>query len=295
MHFRVRKLGLSLVQACCSRRGKRGLPQKETPQDEAVTAPALPSKKGIGTWYAPSVQGVIQSLDVSWYYVWGISPADQSIMPFPDRLFTPQFYDGKAVTDLNLDKAKIEANDTAVLAFNEPDRPDQGLTSVEEAIAVWPKLETLNMRLGAPAMATSAATHIVDWFDKFMCMAKQRRFKIDFIPIHWYNDDENRWDGEIAVMDLKATLETVYKTYKKPIWVTEFGLAKWFGPKEAIYPSAEVQAAFVTKACEMMDGLDYVERYAYFPVFPYTDNSSSHLYETDGRITVVGEAYKNVR
>ena len=71
-----------------------------------------------------------------------------------------------------------------------------------------------------------------------------------------------------------------------------FGLCLWFDSKVARQPSAEVQAEYLKKACAMLDSLDFVTRYAYFPTFPYIENDAMHMYEEDGRITPVGEVYK---
>ncbi|KAH7619895.1 hypothetical protein Ndes2526B_g05141 [Nannochloris sp. 'desiccata'] len=248
------------------------------------------NKKGVGVWYVPVVEGVMEDLGVSWYYTWTVSTDDQSIVPPPSVEFVPMFYNLFDINDENIEKVKQEPCD-AVMVFNEPDRSDHSDIEVAEALKVWPKLESLGKRLGAPATGTPARQSA--WLKEFMYKAKQRGLRVDFVSIHWFGNDPNRWDADVATRDLKTTLKYVYDKYKKPIWVTEFALTQWASTQVASYPSAEVQAAFLTKACKMMDGLDYVERYANFPVFPYTDNSSSHLYETDGRITVVGEAYKN--
>ncbi|KAH7619892.1 hypothetical protein Ndes2526B_g05139 [Nannochloris sp. 'desiccata'] len=248
------------------------------------------NKKGVGVWYVPVVEGVMEDLGVSWYYTWTVSTYDESIVPPPSVEFVPTFYDVSDINDANIEKVKQEPCD-AVMVFNEPDRFDQGAVEVAEALEVWPKLESLGKKLGAPATGTRALQSA--WLSEFLYEAEQRGLRVDFVVVHWFGNDPNRWDADVATRDLKTTLENIYDKYKKPIWVTEFALTQWESTQVASYPSAEVQAAFVTKACEMMDGLDYVERYAYFPVFPYTDNSQSHLYETDGRITVVGEAYKN--
>jgi len=75
-----------------------------------------------------------------------------------------------------------------------------------------------------------------------------------------------------------------------------FGLSDWHDTRIATQPPAEIQAEFLGKACEMMNRLAFVERYAYFPPFPYTSHESwAHMYEEDGRITPVGEVYRTVK
>ena len=44
----------------------------------------------------------------------------------------------------------------------------------------------------------------------------------------------------------------------------------------------------------MMNSLDYVDRYGYFPLWPISDGCEAYLYNKDGAITIVGDAYKDV-
>ncbi|MER7583190.1 glycosyl hydrolase [Kitasatospora sp. NPDC097691] len=75
---------------------------------------------------------------------------------------------------------------------------------------------------------------------------------------------------------------------KKPIWLTEYALIDFSGGTPR-YPTPEQQAAFVAKSTAMLQGLPFVERYAWFTLS--ADRGGTGLYNraTPNR---VGAAYR---
>ncbi|BFO21965.1 hypothetical protein SHKM778_83530 [Streptomyces sp. KM77-8] len=122
-----------------------------------------------------------------------------------------------SVTDTELGRAAQEG--THLLGFNEPDLPEQANMSVEQALDLWPRLESTGLRLGAPAVAAGGDVP-GGWLDRFMKGAAERGLRVDFIPLHWYGGDF----GPGAAEQLRTYLQAVHDRYDKPVWLTEYGL-----------------------------------------------------------------------
>lgn len=256
-------------------------------EEESV---AVSAKKGVGTWDFRSVGAGISKIHVSWYYNWSV---DASRVPRTQKAeFVPMVWNAKTVTDDFLKRAKKSGSDT-LLAFNEPDRTDQANMTVQQAIDLWPKLQATGMRLGSPAPAADGALQD-GWLDWFMRLARSRGYKVDFIALHWYGDT---FDAT-AVKELHDYVQSVHDKYQLPIWVTEFALMQFADgspdPKHARYPSDTQQAQFIKDATTMLEGLDYVERYAWFALPTFNQASGSGLCREDGALTKAGETYRSV-
>jgi hypothetical protein len=229
-----------------------------------------------------AVDGASQALTdsgVSWYYNWASSTGTTTK---PDNVeYVPMIWGAGQVTDTDLNNAKNEGK--ALLGFNEPDLPAQANMTPEQALDLWPKLETTGLRLGAPAVAYGGD---IDggWLDKFMKGAEQRGLRVDFIPLHWFGSDF----GPDAANQLKSYLQKVYDRYHKPIWVTEYGLID-YTQSSPRYPSEAEQVAFIKSAKEMLNSLDFVERHAWFTLS--TQTSPTGLY-TGTTANGSGHAYR---
>jgi hypothetical protein len=139
------------------------------------------------------------------------------------------------------------------------------------------------MRLGAPAVASGADTP-GGWLDRFMQGAEQRGLRVDFIPLHWYGADF----GPDAANQLSQYIQRVHDRYHKPIWLTEYGLID-FSQATPRYPSQQEETAFINSSTRMLDGLDYVERYAWFTLS--TTTSPTGLYD-GATANAAGQAYR---
>jgi hypothetical protein len=120
-----------------------------------------------------------------------------------------------------------------------------------------------------------------------MAGAKQDGYRVDFIPLHWYGSDFNTAD---AVSQLQSYIEAVHARYNLPIWLTEFALIGFSGGSEQ-FPDEATQAAFLTAAAKMLDGLPYVQRYAWFGL-QATSTPSSGLFLSGPSTTPVGSAFE---
>ncbi|GAA0810025.1 sigma-70 family RNA polymerase sigma factor [Spirilliplanes yamanashiensis] len=256
----------------------------------SATAPAAPAtpdaaatsaKKGVSTWEFAGVKGALADVGAGWYYNWS---ATNDSMPGPDGVeFVPMIWGRANVTDATLAQAKREGD--VLLGFNEPDLAGQAEMSVEQALDLWPRLESTGMRLGSPAVAFGGDTP-GGWLDRFMTGAEQRGLRVDFITVHWYGSDFSA----AAVGHLRDYLDAVHRRYGKPIWLTEYGLINFAGSPK--YPGTQQLTAFITGSTAMLEKLPYVQRYAWFGLPAVGDSAAFGLYRDADTPTAAGEAYR---
>jgi Glycosyl hydrolase catalytic core len=254
----------------------------------AAARPARPSgtskKKGVSTWYFDGEEPALADVRASWYYNWA---NDRQKTTAPAGVeFVPMIWGAGSVTPAALDTARKQGK--TLLGFNEPDFASQSNMSVQQALDLWPQLMATGMRLGSPAPATGAAT-AGGWLDQFMTGAAARGYRVDFIALHWYGSDFSA----AATSQLRSYLQATYDRYHKPIWLTEYALIKFGGTTQ--YPTQDEQAAFVRASTAMMDGLPFVERYAWFSLPTNQDGADgTGLYRNGTTPTMVGAAYRSV-
>ena len=192
------------------------------------------------------------------------------------------------VTTATLDQVKSEGD--VLLGFNEPDLGSQANMTVKQALDLWPKLMATGMTLGSPAVASGAATP-GGWLDQFMAGAKARGYRVNFITVHWYGGD---FSTGPAVQQLESYLQAIYDRYHLPIWITEFALTSYAGPTPT-FPTEAQQAAFLTAAAAMLDGLPYVQRYAWFALPVSAGSGTTGLFNPGPAVTDVGRAFEAAR
>lgn len=248
----------------------------------AATGTQYSGKKGIGTVLKTGQwRQVIQGLRCQWLYTW--MPA------VPDRIPENVNYVPMIPRNIGAD-AVVKAGQAAkvagighLLGYNEPDESTQGNMTVAEALALWPALEETGLRLGSPACVQPDN----DWMREFMKEAGKRKFRVDFVCVHSYGDDD--------ASKLAARLEKIHKLYDRPLWITEFAVGDWKAKSAATnrYKPDDV-LKFMEKILPKLEKLDFLERYAWFPAKP--DNralGSSALFDEAGALTRLGECYRD--
>jgi len=201
-----------------------------------------------------------------WVYNWNINPLEN----LPAGVgFIPMIYNRRSDVEQGIArvKAQVPVNRySALLGFNEPDAKTQGNTSVDKALELWPKLEAASLRLGSPGCVHPDN----EWMIAFMKGVEERRLRVDFVCVHSYAGP--------GVESLIKKIEKVHALYKRPIWITEFAVAD-----------------FVAKVLPKIEALDIVERYSWFHGgVSGSALASSKLFNPDGSLTAVGEAYRSV-
>jgi hypothetical protein len=247
-----------------------------------ATTAAAAKKKGISAWKFQGVTKALADSNVGWFYTW--SSGKGGIKPPRGVEFVPMIHDAGSVTRAELHRAKKQGS--TLLGFNEPDRADQAHMTVNQALDLWPRLQSTGMRLGAPAVATGGDV-AGGWLDKFMKGAAARHYRVDFIPLHWYGADFN---AQRATGQLRSYIEAVHKRYKKPVWLTEYALID-FSSGTPRYPAKAQQAAFVKKSTAMLQRLPYVRRYAWFTLSTSRGDGTG-LYR-GAKANRVGAAYRS--
>jgi hypothetical protein len=265
------------------------LPGGSAPATTAPTATATATatvppatagtKKGVSTWAFTGLAGAVKDVGASWYYNWG---TNNDAMPAPAE-FVPMIWDENVDTPANLAKVKTEGK--TLLGFNEPDMSGQADMTVDQALSLWPDLQSTGMRLGSPAVAYGGDT-AGGWLDRFMTGAKQRNLRVDFITLHWYGSDFS----DAAVGQFMGYVKAVHDRYNLPIWVTEYGLMNFSGTPK--FPSTAQITAFITNSTKQLQAASYVERYAWFSLPAVGDSVDYGLYRDATTPTEAGKAYR---
>jgi len=240
-----------------------------------------------------------KSLNVGWYYTWGTKWDNGNDSLFASNIeFVPMLWGAKegdfsrksgikAQKELQweVDNNKIKY----LLGFNEPNGIIQANMTPQEAIDLWPNLMSFNIPLGAPVPA-GVMDNGGRWLDKFMQLAHEKKYRVDFICIHSYPK---------SATNFKKVVTSVWNRYGLPIWITEFCLND---PKATnAVPnrfSEDDVIAFMADVLPWLDAQLYVKRYAWFGSANPSKNKynlrSSQLFNPEtGELTKVGLYYAN--
>lgn len=246
-------------------------------------SPKGSKKKGLGqTVKIPKWAKRLSDLHCKWFYAWNPSipagvPQGIEFIPMNYR------YRGDAEAIADAASAAKKAGITELLGFNEPDVKKQGNMTIEETLAAWPLLMKTGMRLGSPG-----CTHPdKEWMIEFMASVKERKLRVDFVCVHSY--------GGPSAEALVKRLEKIHQMFERPIWITEFAVGDWEAKSiEENRHKPETVLRFMEKVLPMLDKLDFVERYAWFPAKPTSiPLGSSALFDAEGALTPLGKCYRD--
>lgn len=178
-----------------------------------------------------------------------------------------------------------------LLGFNEPDGAGQANLTVAQVVALWPRLERMDMPLASPVTINPDAT----WMNDFMTQAQGLGYRVDAIAAHNY-PDPNSGSSDALV----SLLQTFNTTWNRPVWLTEFSTVNWSGTgtwtEEDNY---NWLAEFIWRA----ESLPWLRHYSLFlftadashpePTNPWdTVGPRSNAFQSDGTTpTAFGELY----
>ncbi len=233
---------------------------------------------------AANWQTEVKESNVSWHYAWNANIYDTSEPVGVE--YVPLVFAKYATTDAVISNLKAAADAGKIhhlLGFNEPDNINQANMSVDTAIALWPKLESVGVPLVSPACVDPLDT----WMQTFMHEADSLNYRVDYIAVHMYKGtDVNSFINE---------LRQVYNMYHRPIWITEFAVADYSAKTSAdnkYTPAAVLQ--FMQTLLPILDTTSYIQRYAWFSGdISSAYLTSSALYNPDGSLTTLGKYYAN--
>lgn len=255
-------------------------PVKAAPPPPAKPTPS--HRKGVGVWTFDGADSALRKSGAAWYYTWSTAHDGVTGAGFVPMIWGPDSTDATSL-------AQAKAAGPYVLGFNEPDMAAQSNMTVDQALALWPKVMSAGSSVGSPAVAYGADAP-GGWLDRFMSGAEAKGYRVDFIALHWYGGDFRTTQ---AVSQLRSYLQAVYARYHKPLWLTEFALIDFSHGTR--FPSESEQAAFLAAAAKMLDGLPYVRRYAWFGLGADADGVSSGLFRPGGVETLTGRAFEAAR
>jgi hypothetical protein len=245
---------------------------------------AKPKKKGLGaSLKIADWSERLKQVKARWVYTWNYQIPENKPLGVD---FIPMVYRvGLKNQDLGTKLATLkQAGITELLGFNEPDAPSQGNMSVEESLAAWPILMESGLRLGSP----SCVHPDKEWMIAFMEGVKKNKLRLDFVCVHSY--------GGTNPESLISRLEKVHQLFGCPVWITEFACGDWNAKTvESNRHKPEDVLRFMEKVLPMLEKLDYVERYAWFPAKPTSvPLGSSALFDEQGQLTRLGECYRDI-
>ena len=250
---------------------------------------AVAEKAGIGAWENSTyttLEWIEETPALGWYYNWRPSQMQHKGHQKRSVEFVPMIHNRADVT------AQIDSDlrVTTLLGFNEPDGTTSGVQanmSVEEAVALWPKLERRGLRLGSPATTQGQTLGRNSWQRQFMEQIEAKGLRVDFMAVHYYSSDG-------SVRKFRQWLKAVYAEYRRPIWVTEFAFIDWARPGAATHGQ---NARFAEASIRMMEDLPFVERHAWFAANPYEWQGhvpEVNLFDRSLNPTPVGVAFNRV-
>ena len=254
-----------------------------------ITSEEVLDKKGIGMGYKiPTWSSRVARLKPFWHYACN-KELNEAI---PDSVeFVPMIWGKNSLNNEALENLK-NLRETGqiryVLGFNEPDLETQSHMSVDEAIALWPKLEEIGVPLGSPAPAGLRN----GWLEEFMLKAEQNNLRVDFICIHLYLNNNPQ-----LFLDI---IDQTYNKYNKPIWITEMAVVdnQATSIDNNKYSPIQILGTMRTLLPEL-NNRKYVHRFAWFNGTESSPNYprlySSRLYNDDESMTVLGEYYANYK
>ena len=155
-----------------------------------------------------------------------------------------------------------------ILGFNEPDLTYSGSSNIDPAPAAtgyktYMQPFAHSVRIGTPSIlwnnidgtSSGGAYNSRVWTEYFLGNCSTCTF--DFAAIHYYQACVAD-DGSSAAGWFTGNVTDAWETLGLPIWVTEF----------ECYGSEDQQRGFLEEVLPWLDEQVFVERYAYFGVFP---------------------------
>jgi hypothetical protein len=154
-----------------------------------------------------------------------------------------------------------------ILGFNEPDLTYSASSNILPAAAAagyktYMEPFASSVRIGMPNVlwnnvgsSSGGSYDSAVWTQYFLGNCTGCHF--DFAAIHYYQDCDPS-DGQSGAAWFQGNVTNAYNTLHLPIWVTEF----------QCYGTDAQQIAFLQTVLPWMDAQSWVERYAYFGVFP---------------------------
>ncbi|EPQ29533.1 uncharacterized protein PFL1_02752 [Pseudozyma flocculosa PF-1] len=210
----------------------------------------------------------------TWYWHWQDGPN----RVFDGKLeFVPCFWGKKYASLWQARKSEMAQKlPKAILAFNEPDIASQSNLQPAEAARLFQQ-ELQPYRRKGVRVSSPQIVWNVDWLSSFMKECNKIGCDADFIALHWYG-------GYNELQKLKDYVTRVYRTFNKPIWITEYGVTSAGGGSQAQVKQFHVDAT------NWLNSQHYVERASSFGAFAVSNppdafgSSKNALFNSNGSL-----------
>jgi hypothetical protein len=144
----------------------------------------------------------------------------------------------------------VSPQPVCLMTFNEPDNSGQANMSTATAISLWPSLQALNLPLVSPAMQNTYDA----WAYDFFALIATNNYRVDYTAAHMYQSPN--------ASALIGNLQSVYNTWGRPVWLTEFSPVDWNGNQGW---TEDDDYNFLAEFMWMAEDNDWLKRYAIFP------------------------------
>ena len=151
-----------------------------------------------------------------------------------------------------------------LLAFNEPDNATQSNASTNGVIGIWPQIEALNLPIVGPAVQNTFDT----WQYNFYSLLTNNSYRLDYSAVHEYVPPN--------ASSLMGVLQSVYTTFGRPVWLTEFSPVDWSNTQSW---SENDDYNFLAEFMWQAENNDWLKRYA---IFPFSGTNSASPWVNNG-------------
>ncbi|CAF2017514.1 unnamed protein product [Rotaria magnacalcarata] len=240
----------------------------------------MANKRGIA-WPLENKQDsphLFANAGVGWFYNWSSEKRSDVNLHFVPMYWSASREDPtQFVNKVRSQGAKV------ILGFNEPERGEQANMSPGDAARVWKQhiepLANEGIRLGSPSIASTEAG--LNWLQAFF----NAGCRVDFLALHWYG---------VGVDNFIHFITKARERFgNKPVWVTEFACTSW---NQGQPISQEEINNFFNQSINRLDGIDWIERYAWFGATRHLDaalGSGNCLISSQGTLSELGKIYVN--
>ena len=243
-------------------------------------------KKGYATQ-----EGSFTNFDLSWNYNYDDTntvavPASLNYVPM---IYAAQYYEPLSSGQINSPLWRSSPQPDYLLTYNEPDNTTTNggsQTATNDVIGAWPYIQALNLPLVSPAVANT----FDNWQFCFYNLIASNNFRVDYTAVHEYVPPN--------ASSLIGELYSVYATWGRPVWLTEFSPVDWSGNQGW---TEDDDFNFLAEFMWLAEGNEWLKRYAIFPFSgtnplpPWHSTTAGYtgdMFESDGEtLTPYGELY----
>ncbi|RYP49468.1 hypothetical protein DL768_004827 [Monosporascus sp. mg162] len=243
-----------------------------------------------------------ESSPITWYYTWSPRPAPEDhIFPWGARSgieFVPTLHsigDGRLERDIE-ELGSLTDSSKHLFTFNEPDgTTDSGgsaITPREAAEAYIEQIVPLRERFRISHPSVTGSERGLGWLREFDSACREidpeNGCPTDFVVAHWYGGLEGLIWWLENLVDLYVSGNYGFESENDlEIWIKELGIPG---------APAEANQEMMEQTLPYLDGLNYVNKYAWFGTFrPQQANEWTGegvaLFQDDGGLTAIGALY----